>query len=551
MTGAAIIIEALKRQGITIIAGIPGGANLPLYDALAGEPIRHVLARHEQGAGFIAQGMARVSGKAAVCLATSGPGVMNLLTAIADAKLDSVPLVAITGQVPSHLIGTDAFQEVDTYGITMHMTKHNFLVTSPGDLPKIVSEAFRIAESGRKGPVLIDVPKDMQVADTDVRCWPHSFKDGTGHDFEASELRKAASLINRSEKPVILAGGGVIHCNGADELLRFARQADIPVAMTLMGLGSFPPGDRLNLGMIGMHGSPYANMLVHECDTLIALGVRFDDRATGKLQEFCPHGRIIHVDIDRAEIDKIIPSTISFEGDVRSFLLEVLPLTEKKKRNGWTDRIEAMKGSIFLNAGHSEDPLHPENIIRSISMAAPADALIATDVGQHQMWVAKTYPIRHPRGFLTSGGLGTMGFGLPASIGAALICPERRVICFTGDGSLQMNIQELATLAELDLNVTIIVMNNRHLGLVRQQQELFYKGNYVASRFGKELDFAALAQNFGIPSAKVNRQSDPVPALVSACRGTGPFLVDVAIDESVNALPMVPPGASNREMIHH
>ena len=547
--GAEIIIQALERQGIKIIAGIPGGANLPIYNALYKSHIRHILARHEQGAGFIAQGMARTTGKAAVCFATSGPGVTNLITAIADAKLDSVPLVAITGQVASSMIGTDAFQEVDTFGMTLNITKHNYLVKDVRDLPYIIDEAFRIAETGRPGPVLIDVPKDVQLAELDFDHWPDIPSEPDHREIDTEKIAEIARIMNAAQRPLIYAGGGIVHAHAAEALYALAKKNSIPVVLTLMGLGAFPPDEPLYLGMVGMHGKPCTNYILDEIDLLLAFGVRFDDRAIGKVKEFCPQASIIHIDIDGSEIDKIKKSTISLVADIKDALEHITPLIEDNRREKWTGRIETIKSEHPLPPPQSNDPLNPLNLIQSISEIARHDTIITTDVGQHQMWVAQGYPFRMPRTFLTSGGLGTMGFGLPTAIGAALANPDKQIICISGDGSIQMNIQEMATLAELGLNVAVIIMNNQHLGLVRQQQELFFNGNYIASKFDSRLDFAAIGRQFGIRGIALSETIDPVKTIELMLKEKGPCIIDVPIHYSENVFPMVPPGAANREMI--
>jgi acetolactate synthase-1/2/3 large subunit len=548
-SGAEIIIKALERRGITIVTGIPGGANLPIYNALHKSMIRHVLARHEQGAGFIAQGMARSTGKVAVCLATSGPGVTNLLTAIADAKLDSVPLIAITGQVPVSMIGTDAFQEVDTYGITLNITKHNFLVKNARELPSVIEKAFTIAATGRPGPVLIDVPRDVQVNEVNIDHWPDPPEPPDQTPPDTTKLEEIARMIHTARKPVIYAGGGIIHSGAAQALYAFAKKNTIPVTLTLMGLGAFPADDPLYLGMLGMHGARFTNHILDETDLLLAFGVRFDDRAIGKAKEFCPGASIVHIDIDQSEIDKIKKSHISLVGDIKSMIELLIPLIEEDSRPAWMAQIEEIKEEHPHIIPQSQDPLNPVNLVRNISLFAGQDAIITTDVGQHQMWVAQYYPFRRPRTLLTSGGLGTMGFGLPVAIGAALANPEKRVICISGDGSFQMNIQELATLAELDLNVAIFIMNNQHLGLVRQQQELFFNKNYIASKFSSRLDFAAIASQFGIRGVNLDAAVEPLKTIKTMLREPGPWIIDVPVHDAENVYPMVPPGAANREMI--
>ena len=550
-TGAQLLRTLLERQGIDIMAGMPGGANLPFYDALHGSRIQHVLVRHEQGAGFIAGGMARVSGRAAVCLATSGPGATNLLTAIADARLDSVPLVAITGQVPQPLIGTDAFQEVDTYGLTLPITKHNFLVRSVAELLEVVPLAFQIAESGRPGPVAIDVPKDVLNARIEIETLPEpGGRQAAPRCADALIEALAGELIN-AQRPVLYLGGGVISA-GASELARtLAQRLNAPVVSTLMALGAMDADDPLFMGMLGMHGGKGTNLLLQEADLLLAIGARFDDRATGKAAEFCPRARIAHIDIDRSEIGKIKAATLGLSGDAADILRRLLVrLPDAPQRSAWRRRAMELRDAHPLHCPpRAEDPLHPLNVIRFLGERLPSDAIITTDVGQHQMWVAQAYPFREPRTFLTSGGLGTMGFGLPAAIGAALAAPGRRVVCVSGDGSILMNNQELATLAELGLPVTTLVLNNASLGLVRQQQELFYGQRYSASRFACVPDFAAMARSFGIRGLRLNPEGDPLAELADALAQPGPCLIDVPIEDTANVYPMVPPGAANHQTI--
>ncbi len=548
-SGAEIIIKSLERHGIKVVAGIPGGANLPLYNALHKSTIRHILARHEQGAGFIAHGIARSTGKPAVCFATSGPGVTNLLTAIADAKLDSVPVIAVTGQVSTSLMGTDAFQEVDTYTLTIPITKHNFSARSAAELPSIMAEAFSVATAGRPGPVVVDVPKDVQVDDVVVDHWPDIERESDRFPVDIAAIRQAARMINQAKRPVIYGGGGIVGSGAHDGIYLLSKKNGLPAALTLMGLGCFPPEDPLYLGMLGMHGAVSTNMVLEEADLLIALGVRFDDRAIGNVRHFCPDASIIHVDIDEAEIDKIKRVDLSIRGDLGAILKTLLPLVEQNGREGWMKRIAELKKLYPFICLDDQDGLHPVNILGALYDAAPENTIVTTDVGQHQMWVAQYYPFRHPRLLLTSGGLGTMGFGLPAAIGASLANPGQRVVCVSGDGSLQMNIQEMATLAELNLPVAVILFNNGHLGLVRQQQEMFYEKNYIASKFSHRLDFSAIGREFGIKGHRVNDASSLPAALSEAFRFDGPFIVDISIDERQNVLPIVPPGAANREMI--
>lgn len=548
--GAEIVVKLLENQGVEYIAGIPGGFNLPIYDALYYSKITHILARHEQGAAFIAQGISRTTDKVGVCMATSGPGATNLLTAIADAKLDSIPLVAITGQVPLSAIGTDAFQEVDAYGLTIPITKHNFLVRHTEDLFTIIPEAFRIAQEGRPGPVLIDIPKDVQTKIIEIEDFP-SFAESMHKkgkaELKVSALKNIADVINKAKKPIIFAGGGITSSKSNDDLYNFAKKSNIPVTLSLMGIGALPHDDELSLGMLGMHGAPYTNYLINEADLIIALGVRFDDRATGNVNDFCPNAKIIHVDIDASEINKIKSSNISMVANVKDFLVDILPYIEKRLRSKWLDKVREYKIKYPLPAYNN--PIHPANIIPFIASKVSEDTIVATDVGEHQMWTAQRYPINKPKTFLTSGGLGTMGFGLPVAIGAALANKDKEILCFSGDGSILMNIQELATLADFGLNVKVIILNNNHLGLVRQQQELFYNKHYIASRFISNPDFKLIAQGFGIGSCNLAEEENPLDKLEEILKTPGPYVINIPVPAMEKVLPMVAPGGSNTEMI--
>jgi acetolactate synthase-1/2/3 large subunit len=560
-TGATLLAKLLERQGITQLPGIPGGAILPFYDALHDSRITHILARHEQGAGFIAQGMARVTGRAAACVATSGPGATNLLTAIADARLDSVPLVALTGQVSQSLIGTDAFQEVDTYGLTVPITKHNFLVRDVAELPEIVPLAFTLAESGRPGPVLIDLPRDVQTAPIAIAddALPAPGGRTPAPACPAARIEELVTLLASARRPVLYFGGGIIAANATGHARELARRLAAPVICTLNALGSIPAADPHFMGMLGMHGTRATHTILDEADVLLAIGARFDDRATGKAAEFCPRATIAHIDIDRAEIGKIKKTFFGLEGDAADILRRLLArlpddaARASGPRAAWLARAAALRDAHPLHHPPREtEPLHPVNLCRFLAKTLPPDAIITTDVGQHQMWVAQAWPFREPRTFLTSGGLGTMGFGLPAAIGAALAAPGRRVACVSGDGSLLMNIQELATLADHDLPVAILVFNNAHLGLVRQQQELFFNRRYAASRFATGPDFAALARAFGVRGHRIAANArDPLSEIADALARPGPCVIDIPIHDAANVLPMVPPGAANRQTIEH
>ncbi|WP_022662808.1 acetolactate synthase large subunit [Paucidesulfovibrio longus] len=550
MTGAEVLIRLLERQGIQTIPGIPGGANLPLYDALSRSPvIRHVLARHEQGAGFMAQGMARVTGKPQVFFATSGPGATNTLTALADAKLDSVPVICITGQVPRSMIGTDAFQEVDIYGMSIPATKHNFLVRSVEELLTVIPEAFRIAASGRPGPVLVDVPKDVQCAEVAFASWPEPGLPATPRDMPAGDLIRAAEMINSSKRPMLYLGGGVIQAGAAGAARAFAEKGGIPTVMTLMGLGAIPSDHPLSLGMLGMHAAPCANLALEECDLLIAAGVRFDDRATGKVEQFCPGAKVVHMDIDPAELGKIRPAQQALVGDVGQALQGLLPLVEDRPNQEWLDRVQALKQEQPMRLGDAKEVRSAYGLIFEAARLAGPEAVVATDVGQHQMRTAQAYPFRTPRRWLTSGGLGTMGFGLPAAIGASMARPDLPVICFSGDGSLLMNIQEMATAVEQHANVKIVLMNNNALGLVRQQQELFYEGNLFASSYGCCVDFVRIAEGFGMRAVNLDTSADPAAEMARAFDHPGPCLIHATVDAAQNVYPIVPPGAANKEML--
>lgn len=547
-TGAQLIVHLLERQGITIVAGIPGGTVLPLYDALSqSTQIRHVLARHEQGAGFIAQGMARTQGKPAVCMACSGPGATNLVTAIADARLDSIPLICITGQVPSSMIGTDAFQEVDTYGISIPITKHNYLVRDISDLPQVISDAFRIAQSGRPGPVWIDIPKDVQTAEIEIDVLPEPGDRSPAPEFSAESVRDAAAMINAAKRPVLYLGGGAI--NAAEEIRQFTEKANLPTTMTLMALGMLPKAHPLSLGMLGMHGARSTNFILQEADLLIVMGARFDDRAIGKTEQFCPNAKIIHVDIDRAELGKIKQPHVAIQGDVAEVLAQLIPQTDAAERADWRQLVADLQREFPGAIPTEGDPLSHYGLINAVAACVDDSAIITTDVGQHQMWTAQAYPLNRPRQWLTSGGLGTMGFGLPAAVGAALANPDRKVICFSGDGSLMMNIQEMATAAENQLDVKIILMNNEALGLVHQQQSLFYKQGVFAATYPGMINFMQIAAGFGLHTCDLNAEEDAHAALQAAISRPGPALIHVRIDPEQKVYPMVPPGAANTEMV--
>ena len=547
-TGAQLVVHLLERQGITTVSGIPGGSILPIYDALSqSTQIRHILARHEQGAGFIAQGMARTEGKPAVCMACSGPGATNLITAIADARLDSIPLVCITGQVPASMIGTDAFQEVDTYGISIPITKHNYLVRNIAELPQVMSDAFRIAQSGRPGPVWIDIPKDVQAATIELDALPEPGARMAAPEFDSASVREAAAMINAAQRPVLYLGGGVI--NAPEHIRQLAEKANLPTTQTLMALGMLPKAHSLSLGMLGMHGARSTNFILQEADLLVVLGARFDDRAIGKTEQFCPNAKIIHVDIDRSELGKIKQAHVAIQGDVGEVLEQLIPQVEAQPRSAWLQLVADLQREFPCTIPQEQDPLSHYGLINAVAACVDDEAIVTTDVGQHQMWVAQAYPLNRPRQWLTSGGLGTMGFGLPAAVGAALANPQRKVICFSGDGSLMMNIQEMATAAENQLDVKIILMNNEALGLVYQQQSLFYKQGVFAATYPGMVNFMQIAAGFGLQTCDLNNEADPQAALQAIIDRPGPALIHVRIDAEEKVYPMVPPGAANTEMV--
>ncbi len=549
LSGSQLIIRLLERQGIKTVAGVPGGAALPLYDSLAGSSLKHVLARHEQGAGFIGQGMARVTGEAQVCFASSGPGATNLITAVADARLDSVPLIAITGQVPQAMIGTDAFQEIDTFGLMLPITKHNWLVRSAEELLEVVPEAFRIALSGRPGPVSIDVPKDVQNQVIEVTEWPEPGEAITAPSFEPEEVDAMLAKIREAHRPVLMIGGGIVYSEATEQLRKFAEQLSIPAVQTFMGLGILPHDHPLSLGMLGMHGARFTNYILEECDMLIGLGVRFDDRATGKVEAFCPKAEIIHVDIDRSEMGKIKNPTLSICGDVGEVLTLANQRLEPTTRPLWRQRVDQLKAAHPLVLEGVDELFRPYGAIKAVADILDDSANISTDVGQHQMWVAQAYPFNRPRQWVSSGGLGTMGFGLPAAIGAALAQPDRKSVCFSGDGSIMMNIQELATAAEENLDVKVIILNNGYLGLVRQQQTLFYEKNLNAVKYDQRTDFALAAQAMGVKGVDLTKSDDPLEDLRAALLEHGPCVINLPISEEEMVYPMVAPGGANCDMI--
>jgi acetolactate synthase I/II/III large subunit len=549
-SGAQIIVKLLERQGIKRMAGIPGGANLPIYDALYSSSIQHILTRHEQGAGFIAQGMSRVSGKASVCIACSGPGATNLVTAVTDAHMDSIPLIAITGQVSTELLGTDAFQETDTFGLMLPITKHNWMVRCAEELLWVIPEAFRIALSGRPGPVSIDVPKNVQQQIIELSEWPEPYQPKALPPPPMHEVTQMLDMLKNAKRPVLMVGGGVINANCANELVAFAELYDLPTTVSLMGLGTMPTQHPLYLGMLGMHGASSTNLVLDQCDLLIGAGVRFDDRAVGKVSEFCPQASIIHIDIDESEIGKICNPHLAICADIGSTLRACLAMESQAVVNPrWRATVCRLKANNGLNISQNEDLTQPYQLLLKVAEIVGGDINVATDVGQHQMWAAQVFPLRRPRQWISSGGLGTMGFGLPAAIGAALDQPERMALCITGDGSFLMNIQELDTAVEHNLNVKILILNNRHLGLVRQQQSLFYDGRLNATSNRRPMNFATAAAAMGAKGYDLALSDNPISLLREALKELGPCVINAPIPEQEMVFPMVAPGAANNEMI--
>ena len=551
-TGARTLIEALQREGVDTIFGYPGGAVLPIYDELYDSSIRHILVRHEQAAAHAADGYARASGRVGVCLATSGPGACNLVTGIATAYMDSIPVVALTGQVPTGLLGNDAFQESDITGITMPVTKHNYLVKDAADLDRVVREAFYIARTGRPGPVLIDLPKDVTTSTVkSARPVPETVSlRGYQPTYEGHvrQIDKALDLIARAERPLLYAGGGVVLSGASAELLEFAETAAIPVTTTLMGLGAVPCDHPLCLGMLGMHGTQSANYAVTECDLLVAVGVRFDDRVTGKIETFAPNAVVVHIDIDPAEIGKNKKVDVPIVGDVKAVLRALLRRMQKHGDTAnWVNRINAWKAQ-YPPGYRDDDRLRPQYVVRELSDVLKGEGIIVSEVGQNQMWTALHYCFRKPRTWLTSGGLGTMGYGFPAAIGAHYARPDVPVVDVAGDGSFQMNIQELGTVVQYDIPVKVVILNNMYLGMVRQWQELFYDRRYSYTEL-PPVDFVKIAHAYGVEGITVEEKDGVREAIEAALAADGPFVLDVRVEREENVFPMVPAGAAINEMI--
>ena len=570
-TGARVVVEALQAENVRAVFGYPGGYVIDIFDEFYKAQIPFYLPRHEQGAVHAADGFARATGEVGVCIATCGPGAANLVTGIATAHMDSIPLVAITGQVATSMIGNDAFQEADITGITRPITKHNYIVQSVDDLPRILKEAFYIARTGRPGPVLVDIPKDIQQTTTSVPYPEKVELRGYKPNMEGhvKQIKKVAKAIKKAEKPVIYAGGGVISSGAAAELTELATKLQIPVTTTLMGLGGFPETHELSLEMLGMHGTAYANQAIMEADLIIAIGARFDDRITGRLDTFAPKATLIHIDIDPSSIRKSVHVHYPVVGDVKLVLKELLKHVEKGHTEAWLKQLQEWKKEMPLTYEKTDAVLKPQYVIEKLYEMAGEDAIIATEVGQHQMWAAQFYKFTQPRTIVTSGGLGTMGYGFPAAIGAQVGNPDKRVINIAGDGSIQMNIQELATAMVYKLPVKIIILNNSYLGMVRQWQELFYGNRYAATTLWQRdkdcapdcqppaeesdeyvPDFVKLAEAYGAKGIRVDKVSDVESALKEAFDYDGPVVMEFLVEKEENVYPMVPAGAALNQMIH-
>ena len=558
-TGAQILLESMKREGVDVLFGYPGGAVIDIYDELPRHPeLRHVLVRHEQGAVHAADGYARASGKTGVCLVTSGPGATNTVTGVATAYSDSIPLVIFTGQVPTQLIGNDAFQEVDIVGITRPCTKHNFLVKDINKLALTIRQAFYLARSGRPGPVLVDLPKDVMQKRAEF-VWPEDIymrSYNPTYKPNLNQLRRSVEELAKAERPVILAGGGVIMSNAAEALTGLARKLNIPVTCTLMGLGGFPATDPLWLGMVGMHGTYAANLAINNCDVLMCVGARFDDRVTGRLAAFAPKARIVHIDIDPTSIRKNVEVQVPVVGDCRLALEGISEICDAKLESkdwagehaAWLAAVAEWKSGKPL-CYQENGNIKPQSVIEALYDITGGDAIIATEVGQHQMWVAQFYSFTKPRTLLTSGGLGTMGYGFPASVGAQFAFPDKTVIAVAGDGSLQMNIQELATVVSNKLPIKVVILNNRYLGMVRQWQELFYNNNYSSTNMEAQPDFVKLAEAYGAEGYRIEKAEDMRAVLEKALASPNPAFIDVVVEREENVYPIVPVGAALDEML--
>ncbi|MFW5771351.1 MAG: biosynthetic-type acetolactate synthase large subunit [Spirochaetota bacterium] len=552
LKGAQIIIESLNNEGVEVMFGYPGGVVIPIFHYLFDAPFRFILSRHEQGAVHAADGYARATGKPGVVIATSGPGATNLVTGIATANMDSIPMVIFTGQVSTETIGNDAFQEADVTGITRPITKHNYLVNDVKDLSRVIKEAFHIATTGRPGPVLIDVPVNISNAETEFeypdRVNLRSYKPV--YEGHAGQIKKACKLIEQAKRPVVYAGGGVVISNAFEELREFIKKTGIPITTTLLGLGIYPETDPLSLEMLGMHGTYYANHAVHESDLLIAIGARFDDRVTGKITEFIPEAKVIHIDIDPASVSKSVQVDVPIVGNAKNVLKEMNKIVTAPRIDEWVSHLDKMKKENPLTYVDSDASIKPQYVVEKIYELTKGDAIICTEVGQNQMWAAQFYKYTKPRTFISSGGLGTMGFGFPAAIGAQLGRPDTRVIDIAGDGSIQMNIQEMIVAVQHRLPVIIAILNNGFLGMVRQWQQLFYDKRYSHTCINCQPDFVKLAEAYGAVGIRIEKKDDVIPAIEKALSITDtPILLDFHVDREENVYPMVPAGKSVKEII--
>ena len=544
MNGAQWVVHALRAQGVETVFGYPGGAIMPVYDALYDGGVEHLLCRHEQGAAMAAIGYARSTGKTGVCIATSGPGATNLITGLADALLDSVPVVAITGQVASPFIGTDAFQEVDVLGLSLACTKHSFLVQSLEELPRVMAEAFQVANSGRPGPVLVDIPKDIQVAVGELE--PHFSTVEDDDAFPHADVAEARQMLAQAQKPMLYVGGGVGMAQAVPALREFIAATQIPATCTLKGLGAVEADYPYYLGMLGMHGTKAANLAVQECDLLIAVGARFDDRVTGKLNTFAPHASVIHMDIDPAEMNKLRQAHVALQGDLNVLLPA---LQQPLAVDAWRQHAAEMRCEYEWRYDHPGEAIYAPLLLKQLSDRKPQESVVTTDVGQHQMWSAQHMTYSRPENFITSSGLGTMGFGLPAAVGAQVARPDDTVICISGDGSFMMNVQELGTVKRKQLPLKIVLLDNQRLGMVRQWQQLFFQERYSETTLTDNPAFLMLARAFGIPGQHITRKDQVEAALDAMLASEGPYLLHVSIDELENVWPLVPPGASNAQML--
>jgi acetolactate synthase I/II/III large subunit len=557
MRAVDAVMECLKAEGVDVVFGLPGGANLPTYDAFVDADIRHVLVRHEAGGGHAAEGYARATGKVGVALGTSGPGATNLVTPIMDAMMDSTPVVFITGQVRTELLGTDGFQEADILGITMPAVKHSYMIQHPLEIPRVIHEAFHIARSGRPGPVVVDFPMDLSRADIPYEPVTDLHLPGYQPTVEGNtkQIRQAAKALATARRPVLYVGGGVINAGAAAELTAFATSDRFPVTCTLMGLGAFPAPHEQWLGMLGMHGTRTANYAMDEADLIVAIGARFDDRITGKLSEFAPRAKFIHIDVDPAEISKNIPAHIPIVGDAKRVLEKLIVEyraleADPSRLEEWWTRINAWREKHPLKYADSADSeIKPQRMIEAVYEATGGDAIITSDVGQHQMWTAQYFHFNKPRRWINSGGLGTMGFGLPAAMGAKVGCPDETVVCIAGDGSVQMNMQEMATCAQEGIDIKVFIMNNGYLGMVRQWQELFWDKRYSHVDMGQYPDFVKLADAYGATGFRIEDKASLVGGLKEAIETPGPVLVDVRVTREENTYPMIPAGQAARDMV--